>query len=204
MVCPIGHARQAVLGSGSKDYRQAPTWRINLRRLCVDNRDMRIVFDRLGESRRFPLNQKEVKVLLGEAAKEVPELGSLRLLRVGWNGTTTQEASIIRRGRSLEIRINFSIEGDTSRVLSRKPRWLRAVRACGGVPDLIDGQIQWPESSAKSYFAFLLLHEVAHLVADRRDTGVRRERGRAQAEENFCDEWALRAVDRLGPVVWGA
>jgi hypothetical protein len=112
---------------------------------------------------------------------------SVRALHFGWNARTTQEARVVKRGRLWEIRINFTVEDDTSAILSRERRWTAPVRKCGGVLDLPAGKVRWPAGAAERYCAFVLLHELAHILYwDSVDVRSRSLGGL----EATCDRWA--------------
>ncbi len=160
---------------------------------------MRLTYARLPAERRHPLGRDAVRRLLAETAPEAPALLSrVRAIHFGWNGRTTQEGRIVQHGAFFEIRINFTVEGERSRLLRSDARWLRGVTRCGGFASAESGWVSWPAGSAEQYCSFLILHELAHAVyAQSRTHGAIVGWGGASQEESFCDEWAL---SRVGPV----
>ncbi len=167
---------------------------------------MQIRFDVITEEHRYPLARDQVKRVLLEAFKEAPELReAVRSVRFGCSRHTTQEGRVVQRGQSFEVRINFCLRENRTRALSASRSWLDAVTACGGVHDSSSGQVVWSKAAAAKYAAFLLFHEVAHLVYMRRSgaTALGFNSG-AREEERFCDEWAMGTLTRWqGPVASG-
>jgi hypothetical protein len=101
----------------------------------------------------------------------------------------------MQRGRFFDIRVNFTVEGERSRVISHLKRWVQPVTYCGGILALESGQVSWPMGAAERYCSFLVLHELAHIVyAQRRTEGEFAGRRTTLPEESFCDEWALARV----------
>jgi len=155
---------------------------------------VRITYDRLTPPRLHPLGKSAVRALLaglGPDAREAVE--RLRAIHFGWNQRTSQEGQVAQRDDdSFEIRVNFTVADGESRVLRDDAPWIKSVRLCGGTADLRTGVVTWPPGTPERYAAFLLLHELAHVVyAIRMNDGLIEGSRSPGAEERFCDEWAL-------------
>jgi hypothetical protein len=154
---------------------------------------VRITYDRLPEGRRHPLGRDACRDRLAALARDpaVP-LDRIKAFHFGWNARTTQEGCVVQRDDHFDIRINFTIMGEHSRILEYEPRWLGPATKCGGVVLSHEDRVHWPPGAAERYCWFLVLHELAHLVYANKHTGGNFEgRGGASAEETFCDQWAL-------------
>jgi hypothetical protein len=146
----------------------------------------------------YPLDAKTTKRIVKQAAP--PEVvAAIREVRYGCNRTTTQEARIVERGTIFDIRINFFLDGQRSRLISSAKKWTRPVEELGGEIDYATKTVRWTDQSARRYSAFLLLHEIAHAIYMRKRTlegwGATKS---STEEEAWCDEFALReskAVD---------
>jgi len=150
---------------------------------------VRVTFDDLPPGRCFPLTRAEAKRTIEEITPD-EILSRLKSLHFGCNRKTTQEARLVERGNSVELRLNFWTESGQSRVLAMTRQWLDPVRRAGGILTA-DGFVEWPAGSARRYGAFLLAHEIAHLVYAR-DHGSLGAMGRKSSpqEERWCDRWA--------------
>jgi hypothetical protein len=155
---------------------------------------VKIGYDKLAPPRVHPLSKGAVRALLAGLPPEAREaVEHLRAIRFGWNQRTTQEGQVAQReDDAFEIRINFTVANGESRLIRDDPPWLKAVRRCGGTPDLRTGIVTWPDGAAARYTAFVLLHELAHIVyALRHHGGVIEGEHSPGAEELWCDAWAL-------------
>ncbi len=142
----------------------------------------------------YPIDAREVKSALQSfAPKEI--LGAISKIRFGCNQTTTQEARIVGRGPTYEIRINFFLCGSKTRLLSQTKKWLKPVETCGG--DVIKGasEVYWSANAARRYAIFLLFHEVGHAVyARERGLGMLHSSVTSAEEERWCDSFGLQAA----------
>ena len=115
--------------------------------------------------------------------------------------TTTQEARIVAKGDSYEIRINFCPREGRTRLLSQRPAWTSIVREIGGVIDPEKGQVSWPGDSARRYTLLLLFHEIAHILyagRSRGGGGLSAFKSSA-AEEAWCDRFAMESMQEVVP-----
>jgi hypothetical protein len=156
----------------------------------------RLRFDVVAKGDRHPLTRDDVQHLLSRLYAEVPEIeGLVSALRFGCNFRTTQEGRLAQRGGQYEIRINFCLREGTSRIVSDTDSWLKWVKMCGGRPSLKDKIVRWDEGPAKRYAAFLLFHELAHIVYALRNSSFELGRWRGSPEEErFCDQWAAQSL----------
>jgi len=161
---------------------------------------MRVSFDKLPQGRTVPLTRATAKRFLRAIAP--PELlDRIVRLHFGCNQRTTQEARIVSRGRTFEIRVNFCLDHGQSRLVSSKPGWLRIIEFAGGSIARPERRVVWTPEAARRYCAFLIAHEVAHVIYARR-SGVdtfTSPKG-TPTEEAWCDEWAIAAVERCRDV----
>lgn len=160
---------------------------------------MKISFDKLASGREFALSRSDAKRFLEQV---VPPEVLARIVKVhfGCNRATTQEAQIVARGSTYEIRVNFWLENGVSRVLSPAPEWTEGIRAAGGIISSDPKQVEWPDDTARRYAAFLLAHEVAHpIYAAERGIGSLSHSKRYSEEDRWCDEWAWQAVRKALP-----
>lgn len=158
---------------------------------------MRVTFDKLSEGRSFPLSRSSAKRVVDSL---VPSDLRPRFTKIhfGCNRATTQEARLAGRGHTYEIRVNFWLEGEKSRVVSRSPEWVGPVCAAGGEIDPQFEHVTWPGRSAQRYTAFLLAHEIAHAVyAQEHGLTVLGARAGGPTEESWCDRWAIEAFAKL-------
>ena len=156
---------------------------------------MRVSFDSLAGGRTYPLSRELVKRFLEVTAP--PEIHA-RIARIhfGCNLRTTQEARIVARPRTFDVRINFWLEPDgTSRVVSTRPDWSSPVQRLGGVIERGANRVVWSHGAAQRYSAFLLAHEVAHAVYAATHGYPHLVEGKGgRAEERWCDRWAEEAA----------
>jgi hypothetical protein len=157
----------------------------------------RIRFDVVTPEHRYPLPRRDALHALSCACEVEPGLReAIRGVRFGCSLDTTQEGRIAQRGSRFDVRINFCLENGRSRQISTKPSWTRPVLACGGVLERETGYVTWSEAAARQYAAFILFHELAHVVYLRRSGASGFEGRGSQEEERFCDDWAVRMLGR--------
>ena len=159
----------------------------------------RLRFDVVPEGDRHPLGREEVQRLLLLVVADVPELaGVVSAVRFGCNHRTKREGRIVQRGKRYEIGINFCLRDGSSRLLNSGESWLKWIKMCGGRPRIDDKVVLWDENTAARYAAFILLHEMAHIVYYLRHSRFDLNRWKGSPEEEkFCDEWAARSLQRL-------
>jgi len=158
---------------------------------------MRVTFDKLSDGRSFPLSRGSAKRVIDALVPSALRPWFTKV-HFGCNRASSQEARLAGRGSTYEIRVNFWLEGATSRVVSPSPQWVGPVRRAGGEIDSQLERVTWPGSSAQRYAAFLLAHEVAHAVyAQEHGLSVLGERAGGPAEESWCDRWANEAIAKL-------
>ena len=157
----------------------------------------RIRFDVVTPEHRYPLSRRDALDALSHAWGGEPGLrDAIRSVRFGCNRDTTQEGRIVQNGSRFDIRINFCLTDGQSRQISTSPSWMRPVLACGGVLEPETGSVTWSEPAARSYAAFILFHELAHVVYLRRSGASAFEGKGGSDEERFCDDWAVRMLRR--------
>lgn len=158
---------------------------------------MRVTSDALVEGRSFPLSNDDVRRLVERIAP--PAIAArVRCVHLGVNARTTQEARLASRGEDFEIRLNFWLADGRSKLLSTKPGWVATVRRFGGRVDAVARQVEWEPGDAARYAAFLLAHEIAHVVyAEQKTLGKVEGRRGTPSEERWCDEWAIAALARV-------
>jgi len=153
---------------------------------------MKVIFDRLPPGHVFPLSKKQIVMAIDDAcAQEAVARNDIRMVRWGCNERTTQEASIIQRGDQYDIRVNLTILDGCTRVVAVLPRWLGQIKTFGGEIDFAANRVKWRPGGVHRYARFLLYHEIAHIVFNRRlgRRGMVVTRN-SYVEERFCDEWA--------------
>lgn len=103
----------------------------------------------------------------------------------------------MQRGPQFDIRINFCVKSNQGLLLSVKSDYTKIVLRCGGKVDLRNNMISWTSSGAKLYAAFILLHEIGHIVYCKTYAGGDFHDNRpANNEERWCDEYALGLLPR--------
>ncbi|MBJ6726355.1 ImmA/IrrE family metallo-endopeptidase [Geomesophilobacter sediminis] len=158
---------------------------------------MKIEFDKIISPYSYPFSAAEVKQVLAECVP--PDiLATLSKVHFGCKQRTTQEARIVGRGSSFEIRINFCPKDGKTNLLSDKREWREIVELCGGRADSKARTVMWTLLAAKKYAAFLIAHEVGHVAyAHRNGFGGINGRKSSPSEESWCDAFARTFLQRL-------
>jgi hypothetical protein len=162
---------------------------------------MKISYDKIPSGHLHPLAREGVEKIRDALSSEVVHV--IREIRFAYNGKTTQEARVVKRGKLYEIRLNFCLT-DTggclrSRMLSDEEGYLDEIRKHGGRPDPSTKVIDWDMEHAKRYACYVLLHEIGHVIYLERYAGSRPV-GKAQArEEKWCDSFSATLLKRLVP-----
>ncbi len=154
---------------------------------------MKITFDQVSSNYSYPLTTAEVRAALNVLSKDLTS--NIRAIRFGCNQATTQEGRLVTRGSGYEIRINFCLDSNKSRMLSDSNSYLKYVIELGGKVDLESASITWPESSSKRYALFILFHELKHIEYNSNRENPRLTGKSSLSEESYCDEEALRLVE---------
>ena len=157
---------------------------------------MKIEFEKVIPPYSFPVSAAEVKAIVSQCIP--PEiLPRIRKIHFGCNQQTTQEARIVGRGSSFEVRINFCLKEGMTKLLSEKQEWGGLVELCGGIIDKQCRAVTWESDAARLYTGFLIAHEVAH-VAYADQNGQSCFGGKSSAsEEVWCESFAKDIVRRL-------
>lgn len=160
------------------------------------NRLMKIEFEKITSPYYFPVSAADVKEIVSQYIP--PEiLPRVRKIHFGCNQQTTQEARIVGRGSSLEIRINFCLKEGKTKLLSEKREWCDLVEFCGGKIDKQCRTVAWKPDTARAYTGFLLAHEIAHVAYAERN-GQSGFSGKSSAsEEAWCESFAKDIVKML-------
>ena len=157
---------------------------------------MKIEFEKITPQYSFPVSAAEVKAI---AIQCIPPaiLPRVRKIHFGCNQHTTQEARIVGRGSSFEIRINFCLKEGKTKLLSEKREWCDVVELCGGKIDKQNRTVAWKPDAARIYTGFLIAHEVAHVAYGERN-GQSDFSGKSSAsEEAWCESFAKAVVKGL-------
>lgn len=124
-------------------------------------------------------------------------MSKIARIRFGCNRKTMQEGRTTQRGPRFDIRINFCVKANQGLLLSDKSEYAKMVVRCGGRIDSRNNAVEWTAKGAKLYAAFLVLHEIAHIVyceafTEGKITGDRP----AHNEERWCDDFAANLLPR--------
>jgi len=157
---------------------------------------MKIEFEKITSPYSFPVSALEVKGIVNHCIP--PEiLSRVGKIHFGCNKQTTQEARIVGRGSSFEIRINFCPKEGKTKLLSEKREWCDLVELCGGKIDKQSRTVTWKPDAARIYTGFLIAHEVAHVIyAERNGQSVFSGKSSA-SEEAWCESFAKDVVRTL-------
>lgn len=111
----------------------------------------------------------------------------------------------MQRGPQFEIRINFCVKSNQGLLLSTKSDYAKILARCGGKIDRQNNMVVWTPSGARLYAAFLLLHEIGHVVFCESYAGGQFNGDRpANNEERWCDEYALSLLSRASELLSSA
>jgi hypothetical protein len=124
-------------------------------------------------------------------------LAAVCSIRFGCNTKTTQEGRMVQRGKRYEIRVNFCLKNNQSRLLSRARSYKHTILEFGGHIDEETALITWSLENAKRYAFYLLLHEIAHVAYCEKFNEGRLEDHGSPAEESWCNEFATNALKQL-------
>jgi hypothetical protein len=163
----------------------------------VSQNKMKIEFDKIAPPYRFPLSATNVKKILAECVP--PEiLPKLARVHFGCNQQTAQEARIVGRGTKFDVRINFCPKEGRTKLLTENREWCNLVEYVGGSIDKKGQFVLWTHEAAKKYAAFLIVHEVAHIVYAQRH-GFAKLNGPKTfpAEESWCNAFAKSMLSKL-------
>lgn len=160
------------------------------------NRLMKIEFEKITQPYSFPVSAADVKEIVAHCIP--PEiLPRIRKIHFGCNQQTTQEARIVGRGSSFEVRINFCPKEGKTKLLSEKREWCDLVEFCGGKIGKQCRTVTWKPDTARTYTGFLIAHEIAHVIYAERN-GQSGFSGKSSAsEEAWCESFAKDVVRRL-------
>lgn len=160
---------------------------------------MKIEYDTSGPY-THPLNKSDVKRLRALIDENVT--ARIAHIRFGCNQKTTQEGRTMQRGSQFDIRINFCVKFNQGLLLSAKSDYTKIVLRCGGKVDLRNNMIVWTSGGAKLYTAFILLHEIGHIVYCETYAGGYFHANRpATNEERWCDDFALNLLPRAAEIL---
>ncbi|MEQ1919623.1 MAG: hypothetical protein ABL955_10520 [Elusimicrobiota bacterium] len=155
---------------------------------------MKIEYDS-AEAYTHPLSKTDVQLLRPLIVDSVME--KIAHIRFGCNQKTTQEGRTVQRGPKFDIRVNFCVKSNQGLLLSTKSDYTKIIIRCGGKLDLKNNVVTWTSAGAKLYAAFLLLHEIGHIVhCDTYSGGQFNGSRPANNEERWCDDFALNLLPR--------
>jgi hypothetical protein len=158
---------------------------------------MKIEFEKITVTYRYPVSAADVKQILSEC---IPSeiLPILTKIHFGCNQQTTQEARVVYRGSSFEVRINFCPKGGKTKLLSEKRDWCSIVELCGGYIDKQLQTVKWNPEAAKKYTTFLIVHEVAHIVyAEQNGQSGFSSHKSSASEETWCESFAQNILRKM-------
>lgn len=157
---------------------------------------MKIEFEKVTPPYSFPVSAAEVKAIVSQCIP--PEiLPRIRKIHFGCNQQTTQEARIVGRGSSFEVRINFCLKEGETKLLSEKREWCNLVELCGGQIDKQSRVVAWKPDAARIYTGFLIAHEVAHITYAE-SNGQSGFSGKSSAsEEAWCESFAKNVIRKM-------
>jgi hypothetical protein len=157
---------------------------------------MKILFDQVGRSYKYPLSRKDIQVLKMHVEDHL--LQKIKKIRFGCNTRTTQEGRIVKKGSIYEIRINFCLsDSNRSMVLSDNKKYLREIQKFGGVVNSKERCIEWDVESAKLYAFYVLLHEIGHIYYCEDMMGGKIADKTSAKEEKFCDNYSMEIVKKI-------
>lgn len=160
------------------------------------NRLMKIEFEKITPPYSFPVSAADAKEIVSQCIP-LEILPRIRKIHFGCNQQTTQEARIVERGSSFEIRINFCLKEGKTKLLSEKREWYDLVELCGGKIDKQCRIVTWKPDTARTYTGFLIAHEIAH-IAYAEQNGQSGFGGKSSAsEEAWCELFAKDVVRKL-------
>jgi hypothetical protein len=157
---------------------------------------MKIEFEKITSPYCYPVSAADVKEIASQCTPPgiSPRVGKIHF---GCNQQTTQEARIIGRGSSFEIRINLCPKEGKTKLLSEKREWCDLVEFCGGEIDRQSRTVNWKPDAAKKYTGFLIAHEIAHVAYAERN-GLSGFSGKSSAsEEAWCESFAKDVLRRM-------
>lgn len=155
---------------------------------------MKIEFDSAGPY-TYPLSKADVQRLRSLVAESVA--AKIARIRFGCNQKTTQEGRTVQRGPRFDIRINFCVKSNQGLLLSTRSDYAKILARCGGKIDHRNNMVVWTTRGARLYAAFILLHEIGHVVYSESYAGGQFNGSRpANNEERWCDEYALSLLPR--------
>lgn len=156
---------------------------------------MKVSYDKASQDYTYPVSRIDLGKLRGIVSPSL--LAALTVIRFGCNTKTTQEGRTVQRGNQYEVRINFCLKSNRSRLLSTERSYQRTIEGFGGKIDKEAGLIAWSPGSAKLYAFYLLLHEIAHIAYCEQFKGGKLEGHGSPTEEAWCDEYAAGALKLL-------
>lgn len=156
---------------------------------------MKVSYDSTSNDYSYPMSRTDLDKLRGVVEPSL--LTAVSGIRFGCNTKTTQEGRTVQRGNQYEIRINFCLRSNRSRLLSSGKSYERTIQSFGGQIDEEAGLITWSTGSAKLYAFYLLLHELAHIAYCERFKDGKLEGHGSPTEEAWCDKYASDMLSQL-------
>jgi len=156
---------------------------------------MKVTYDSVSRNYAYPLSRTDLEFILSRVPPDV--CAAISGVRFGCNQTTTQEGRIVRRGNQYEIRVNFCLCDGASRLLGNVDRFRKFVLQLGGIIDQKAKKVIWNPDSAKRYAAFLVLHEVGHIIYSQKNGDRQSTTHGSSDEEKWCDKFALDLAIKL-------
>lgn len=160
---------------------------------------MKVSYDNTSKDYAYPMSRTDLDKLQGVVAS--PLLAAISVIRFGCNTKTTQEGRTVQRGNQYEIRINFCLRNNRSRLLSTEKSYERTIQSFGGQINKEASLITWSTGSAKLYAFYLLLHEIAHVAYCERFKEGKLEGHGSPTEEAWCDKYASDTLRQLRALI---
>jgi len=156
---------------------------------------MKVSYDTISQDYSYPLSRNDLDTLRCMVSPSLLEV--VGAVRFGCNTKTTQEGRTVQRGKQYEIRINFCLKNNQTKLLSDERSYQHTVQRFGGTIDKETGLITWFPAGARLYAFYLLLHEIGHVAYCERFKEGRLEGHGSPTEESWCDEFAAIGLKQL-------
>jgi hypothetical protein len=156
---------------------------------------MKVVYDNKSADYVYPLSKKDLNKIKSIISSMVME--RIRELNFGCNLKTMQEGRIVQRGESFTIRINFCLKDNASQLLSEDHRYIKEIKRFGGEINYSQRAIKWRMENAKLYAAYLIFHEIAHIVYSDQYKNGRIIGSGSRFEEEWCHNYSLDMIKHL-------
>ena len=151
---------------------------------------------KLPVGRSHPVKVPDLAVIEQLSSSEI----ATRITKIAFkdNQRSTKEAALYWRGRSIEIEVNFCLNGAHSRLLApSNKRHISFVSRLGGKVHHDRKLVEWTPPTATRYVYFLIAHELAQVLYIQERELDLGDFNSSPREEKWCDDYALRGVTKL-------